>query len=98
MPTERQSDPDALLKIGRHEVLIRRRYEAMSIANDVLIALWYVAGSILLFWESTSLAGRWLFLMGGLQFLARPTIRLARRIHLRRWGRDGQYHGASFDY
>jgi YrhK-like protein len=77
------------LDIGHDELVIRRRYEALSIANDVLIALWFLVGSILFFWESTMIAATWCFLLGSIEFLARPAIRLARLVHVRRIGGDG---------
>lgn len=72
------------VRIGHDELVIRRRHEALSIANDVVIALWFLAGSILFFWESTTTAANWLFLLGSLEFLLRPAMRLARHVHLRR--------------
>jgi hypothetical protein len=92
------SDRDLTVRVGDDEFVIRRRYETLSIANDVLIALWFVAGSVLFFWESTARAATWLFLLGSIEFLVRPLIRLARRVHLQR------AHGArtrdedSFDF
>ncbi len=74
------------LEVGDHELVIRRRYEVLSIANDVLVGLWFVVGSILFFSESTSMAGTWLFLVGSVEMLIRPVIRLVRRVHLRRIG------------
>ncbi len=72
------------LDIGREELVIRRRYEALSIGNDVLIALWFLVGSILFFWESTTTVATWCFLLGSIEFLVRPAIRLARLVHIRR--------------
>ena len=72
------------LDIGREEVVVRQRYEALSIGNDVLIALWFLAGSILFFWEATTVAATWCFLLGSIEFLARPALRLARLVHIRR--------------
>jgi hypothetical protein len=86
----------ATLRIGHAELIIRQRYEALSIANDVIIALWFLAGSILFFWESTATAATWLFLLGSVEFLMRPAIRLARHFHLRRLGSDAT--DASSDY
>jgi hypothetical protein len=43
-----------VLQLGREELLIRRRCEVVGIANDFLIALWFVASSLLFFHESTS--------------------------------------------
>jgi hypothetical protein len=83
------SDKTLTLDIGHDELVIRQRYEALSIANDVLIALWFLVGSILFFWESTMTVATWCFVLGSVEFLARPAIRLARRIHIRRIGGSG---------
>ena len=92
-------DPDAIIKISRRkEVLVRRRYEALSIATDLMIALFFVSGSILYFWDSTAVAARWVYLVGSLWFLGRPMIRLARRLHLQRWDDDHWQSGSSYDY
>ena len=77
------------LDIGHEELLIRRRYEALSIGNDILIALWFLVGSILFFWESTMTVATWCFLLGSIEFLARPAIRLTRLVHIRRTGGSG---------
>jgi hypothetical protein len=77
------------LDIGHEELIIRRRYEALSIGNDVLIALWFLVGSILFFWDSTATAATWCFLLGSVEFLARPAIRFARLFHIRRAGGTG---------
>lgn len=92
------TDRDLTIRIGHDELVIRRRYEVMSIANDVLTALWFVAGSILFFWDATTRAATWMFLLGSIEFLARPSIRLARRIHLRRLNPARQDTEASFDF
>lgn len=72
------------LRIGHEELVIRRRYELLSITNDFLMALWFVVGSVLFFKESTTYVATWFFLVGSVQFLIRPTIRLARHFHLQR--------------
>jgi hypothetical protein len=77
--------PSAItFRIGHEELVIRRRYEALSIANDILIAIWFLLGSFLFFSESTTYAGTWLFVIGSAELLVRPAIRLSRVIHLRR--------------
>jgi YrhK-like protein len=50
--------------IGAEELVIRRRYQALSIANDIAIAVWFIAGSILFFSDSTATVATWLFLLG----------------------------------
>ena len=78
-------DPRPLIiHIGPDELVVRQRYETLSIANDVLTALMFVVGSLLFFKESTTYAATWLFTIGSVLFLIRPLIRLTRRVHLRR--------------
>lgn len=79
------SSPGPLtLTIGREELTIRRRYEVVSIVNDVLVALWFVVGSVLFFSDATTTAGTWCFLIGSVELLIRPLIRLSRHVHLQR--------------
>ncbi len=77
-------DSDIELRIGHEEIVLRRRYEVASIANDLLIAVWFVIGSILFFSPDTARTGTWLFLIGSVQLMIRPAIRLSRRIHVQR--------------
>lgn len=70
--------------IGHEELVIRRRWEVVSIINDMLIAVWFIIGSVLFFREDTTTTGTWLFLAGSVELLIRPAIRLARRIHIHR--------------
>ncbi|WIE64858.1 YrhK family protein [Curtobacterium sp. MCLR17_036] len=75
---------DLTLQVGPEELRIRGVYETISIVNDIMVALWFIVGSILFFSESTTTAGTWLFLIGSVQLLVRPVIRLVRRVHLGR--------------
>lgn len=81
------------VRIGPEELVIRQRYEVASIVNDILIACWFIIGSILFFSPSYTELGTWLFLLGSVELLIRPVIRLTRRVHLRRV--HGQPHTAS---
>ncbi|WP_016693506.1 YrhK family protein [Rhodococcus rhodochrous] len=99
MATDRtHTDPSLQLAIGREQVVIDNRYETASIVNDVLIAVFFTVGSVLFFFDSTQIAGTWLFLFGSLDFLARPVIRLSRRTHLRRLGHRTGSAGGDYDY
>lgn len=93
-----QHSNDAIVKVGAEEVVIRNRYETLSIANDVIVGVLFVVGSVLFLREATTTAGTWLFVVGSAQFLLRPCIRLARHVHLRRFGegRDRTDHGGDF--
>lgn len=95
MGTSAQDHP-IQLPLGHERVVIDNRYETLSIINDVLIALFFVVGSILFYFESLHVAATTLFLLGSIEFLMRPVIRLARRVHLQRLGRPS--NGGSQDY
>jgi len=69
--------------MGPEELLIRRRYQTVSILNDFLIGIWFLVGSVFFFWPAWETAGTWLFVVGSAQLLIRPVIRLAHRIHLK---------------
>lgn len=73
-----------MFRVGHHELVIRRRYEVASIVNDLMIGVWFAVGSVLFFYQDTTDAGIWLFLIGSVQLLIRPVIRLTRNLHLQR--------------
>ncbi len=82
---EQSMDNPLTLKLGHEELIIRRRYEMISIINDFFIAIWFlVGGSILFLFPKHETAAIWLFIIGSFQFLVRPTIRLISHIHIRR--------------
>ncbi len=88
MQSDRMPDP-ITLHLGHDELVIRQRYETLSIVNDIFVALWFIIGSILFFSPSTSTLGTWLFLVGSIELLVRPLIRLARNVHVGRIGSGG---------
>ncbi len=69
-----------------HVLVLHRRYEMLSILNDIMVALWFLIGSLLFFSESTQTAGTVLFVLGSVELLIRPVIRLVRNAHMRRAG------------
>ncbi|GAA3738311.1 YrhK family protein [Salinactinospora qingdaonensis] len=77
-------DGGVRLRIGREELILRQRYEVLSIGNDIFIAVWFIAGSILFFFPELTEWGTLFFLLGSIELLIRPVIRLSRRLHLRR--------------
>ena len=92
------SDAAVVLHLGPEELVIRQRYETLSIANDVVIGLWFLIGSFLFFDESTVTIGTWLFVVGSVEMLVRPVIRLARRLHLQRYRPSGSARETAFDF
>jgi|SRR5699024_1810706 len=81
---KQESIPQIDFNIGNHEVIIQHRYEIFYTLNDILIAIFFIIGSILFFWEVTETIGTWLFLIGSIGLLLRPFIRIKRNTYLRR--------------
>lgn len=104
MAEERRLRPGAdrslEIRVGRHELIVRRRYEAASVVNDLMIGVWFTIGSLLFFSPGTVRVGTALFLLGSLQLLIRPTIRLLRNLHLQRINpaAPGFLMGSSHDF
>ena len=96
---EDNSDQDVVIHFGRDEIIIRQRYEFVSILNDILIGLWFVVGSIFFFFDTLTFAGTWCFVAGSTELLIRPAIRLTRQIHLqRRFATPPSLNAAGHDF
>ncbi len=83
-------DPDAghegqsiTLQLGNQELVLRQRYELLSIINDIGIFLAFTLGSIAFFWTELFNVGVTLFVIGSVMLGFRPIGRLLRRIQLR---------------
>ena len=85
------SDRSLTLHVGREELVIRQRYELASIVNDILIALWFLAGSVMFFSPDWETPGTWCFVFGSVELLIRPVIRFSRRVHLQGRQASGHY-------
>ncbi|OEU91719.1 hypothetical protein DB35_08610 [Streptomyces abyssalis] len=72
------------IRVGDAEVVIRQRYAVASIANDLLVAVWFLVGSVMFFSAEWQTAGTWCFVFGSVELLIRPVIRLTRQVHLQR--------------
>lgn len=75
---------DFSLTLGREQLVIRRRYQFISILNDFMIGVWFLIGSTFFLSSTLEDAGTWLFIVGSAQLVIRPVIRLSHHIHLRR--------------
>ncbi|WP_438970840.1 YrhK family protein [Methylophaga sp.] len=78
------NDNPLTLTMGHEQLVIRRRYEVLSILNDFLIALWFLLGSIFFLYPELEKTAIWFFIVGSVQFLIRPMLRLASLIHLQK--------------
>ncbi|WLS77058.1 YrhK family protein [Erwinia pyri] len=72
-----------IFDFGSDEVVIQRKFKALGALNDLFIAIWFLGGSILFFFDSLMTAGTWLFVAGSLQLLLRPALTLAELIHIK---------------
>ncbi|WP_181766926.1 YrhK family protein [Streptomyces albidus (ex Kaewkla and Franco 2022)] len=92
----REPGPNALtLHVGKEELVIRQRYEVASIANDILIAVWFLIGSVMFFSPEWQTPGTWCFVFGSVELLVRPVLRLSRHLHLQRMQGTGHYGSES---
>ncbi|MBA0052206.1 hypothetical protein E0L36_15230 [Streptomyces sp. AJS327] len=80
----RHHDEALTLRVGREELVLRQRYEVVSVVNDLLIAVWFLVGSLLFLAPHGTRAGTWFFVAGSLELMVRPVIRFSRQVHLRR--------------
>ncbi|WP_433782286.1 YrhK family protein [Actinomycetospora sp. CA-101289] len=88
--TEDQQDPDAghegdsiTISLGNEEIVLRQRYELLSILNDIGIFLFFTVGSIAFYWHELFNVGVTLFVIGSVQLGFRPILRFFRRVQLR---------------
>lgn len=87
------------IRIGHDELVIRQRYQVLSIVNDVLIGIWFLIGSFMFFSDKWVFAGTCLFVLGSVEMLIRPVIRLIRHVHLRKLsGPETPTTDASYDF
>jgi len=83
------SKNQAVISVGADHIVIERRYRALGAVNDLLIAVWFLTGSIFFFYDSLMTDGTWLFVAGSFQLLLRPVITLAELIHVKKaYGRQ----------
>jgi len=79
-------EPEGLptqLAVDERRLQLQHRYEWLHIANDIVIALWFIIGSIFFFYAKLSYAGTWLFVLGSTQMMIGPVIRILHKIHLK---------------
>ncbi|MEH6566329.1 MAG: YrhK family protein [Halopseudomonas sp.] len=81
--SKRQENP-LTLPLGDEQLVIRRRYEVLSIINDFFIAIWFLLGSLLFLFPQYEKPAIYFFIIGSAQFLIRPSIRLVSHMHLQR--------------
>ncbi|MCG9597298.1 YrhK family protein [Vibrio sp. Isolate25] len=53
------------LDIDNRHAVIQRCYEALGAINDLLIAIWFLVGSLFFLNEPLGESGNWMFVIGG---------------------------------
>lgn len=77
-----QFNPANAQKSEKHENLYQA-YGYLYNAVDLIAGLCFAAGSVCFFFEGVvKTAGVWLFVVGSVLFVTRPSIKLAREAHL----------------
>jgi hypothetical protein len=72
------------IKIGKYEIFFRKNVGILDTVNNLMIALWFLLGSILFFFESMEIVRICLYIVGSVQLLVRPTIKLIQDISIRK--------------
>ena len=85
------------LTLGDQEIVLRHRFELISIANEIGIALFFTVGSVCFYFESLFNLGVTLFVIGSVQLGIRPLIRFTRRVQLRKLTK-GMPHEVARDF
>ena len=81
---DKSINPELDVDLGRRHVVIQRRYEALGAVNDLLIAIWFLCGSIFFLNKSLVESGTWLFIVGCIQLLIKPVLKLSSLVHVNR--------------
>ena len=99
-----QQDPDAghegsaiTLQLGNEEIVLRQRYELLSILNEIGIFIFFTVGSVAFYWHELFNLGVTLFVIGSVQLGIRPLIRFFRRVQLRKLTK-GMPHEVARDF
>lgn len=65
----------------RHES-VNKYYELAITLVEFMAALLFLVGSIFFFSDRLMYIGTWMFVVGSVFFIIRPSVRLAREVHL----------------
>lgn len=76
--------PELDIDLGHRHIVIQRRYEALGAFNDLMIAVWFLIGSVFFLNDSLVTSGTWLFIVGCIQLLIKPLLKLASLVHVSR--------------
>lgn len=84
-------------ELKRYELFFKKRYKVLYTVNDLIIGALFLVGSFFFFYDQLKSAGIWLFVIGSLLLLIRPTIRLIHDFHYRKHVERQFKHRSSTD-
>lgn len=90
MPRVKEDKDFLNLQMGKFEVAFNKRYRFISLLNDFTLGLEFLIGSILFLFESTKTLGNILFIIGSLQLLGRPILKIMHAFYISRHSRNNQ--------
>ncbi|WP_411843328.1 YrhK family protein [Salinicoccus sp. HZC-1] len=70
--------------IGGFGVFFNKRYHLLSTINDLSLGLWFVIGSVLFLFHQTQTIGTIFFILGSVQLLGRPILKLLHGFFIRK--------------
>lgn len=70
--------------IGGFGIFFNKRYQLLTIINDLSLGVWFTIGSILFLFTQTQTIGTVLFILGSMQLLGRPILKLLHAFFIRK--------------
>ncbi|RPK05505.1 hypothetical protein BSBH6_02207 [Bacillus subtilis] len=92
-----QAENEIKKELNRYELFFKKRYKILYTVNDFIIGALFLVGSFFFFYNQLMSAGIWLFAIGSLLLLIRPTIRLIHDFHYRKHVEHQFKHQSSTD-
>lgn len=93
MNKSKHTNTELDLDLAHRHVVIQRRYDALGALNDLMIAIWFLIGSSFFLDKTLVESGTWLFIVGCIQLLVKPALKLSSLIHVRRAYQKGLEEG-----
>lgn len=86
MNTEIQNGSEVIdVDFEKRKVVIHERYEKLHIISELLLGVWFLTGSFMFFSAHWTYWGTWLFVIGSAQMMIGPLIRIAHKIHIKKF-------------
>lgn len=70
------------LPMSKYAVFFNKNYKVISLANEILTGILFIAGSICFFFKSAMVAGTILFLIGSVLLLIKPVLKMLHAVSI----------------